>query len=168
VKKRINILLLLSTLFLFRCAETVKPTPYDYTKVFTGESAKGWELTAIQIKQQGTGDINLDRTALRDGVGIAECALDDHYIFYADSEHTFQIQEGASKCDAADPDVYYSGSWSFVNSNASLSFVFPLLSSGRLPYIVREITSDQLVVEIFLDENNTASYRVYFKSVPVE
>ncbi|MBL0745264.1 hypothetical protein [Chryseolinea lacunae] len=144
------------------CNEELKPKPYTYTQVFTGESSRSWKLTRLTIKEDGKGDVNFNEADLRQALGA--CAADDLYTFHADPQKTFEVLEGATTCKPGDPQVYLTDTWSFSNANATLSFVFPVLADVRLPYFVRNVDDSQMEIEIFLDENNTSSYRMVFKA----
>jgi hypothetical protein len=53
--------------------------------------------------------------------------------------------------------------WSFNNATATLTIILPIFSSNRLPFIVRKLDEDDLTLEIFFDQEGTASYRIYFE-----
>jgi hypothetical protein len=154
-----------SLLFLVAaCTEEVKPIPYSYTRYFTGTNSRTWKLTHLTIKQQGKGDINFTESDLPFALG-GSCAADDRYIFYANSLKSFEANEGASKCAEGDPQQIVSDVWTFSNANATLTFIFPLLSTvDRLPFFVRSADDSEMELEIFLDQNNTSSYRFGFKA----
>jgi hypothetical protein len=46
--------------------------------------------------------------------------------------------------------------------------VLPILSDNALPYFVRDVDDNDLEVEIFFDEANTASYRIKFEAIDEE
>src|SRR5690349_10525815 len=93
------------------CTENVKVEPFTYPKVFTGDTKQAWTIRSIQLLGQGKGTqtFNLD-----------PCITNDLYIFYNNSERTYQVTEGATKCNAGDPDVIVDSTWSFTNSGAVL------------------------------------------------
>jgi hypothetical protein len=144
------------------CSEEVKPIPYTYTQHFTGTTSRTWKLTGLVIKQAGKGDIIFRESDLPQALG--SCVADDRYVFYANTLHTYEVQEGASTCQAGAPQLYLSDAWTFSNANATLAFIFPVLSDQQLPYFVRNADDTQMELEIFLDENNTSSYRMTFKA----
>ena len=156
-------LIILNSLILAGCSEQYVPEPYTYSKVFSGDTKKSWKLTRLAYKEQGKADVNYTSTDLNQILGT--CVTDDLYTFYADAEKSFQISEGASKCNAADPDVYISDTWSFSNATATLSMVFPVLSSSKLPYIVLDASNKEMTTEIFVDASNTISYKIHFVAV---
>jgi hypothetical protein len=151
-------LLLPVCMLAFSCTEEVTPTPYVYTKVLTGETSKAWTIRSISMKEEGKGDVTFS---------LDDCIKDDHYIFYAGSDRKYELTDGSNKCNASDPDLIISDSWSFVNATASLTIIFPLLSDNPLPYILREAEDDKMTIEIFFDEDK-ASYRIAFRSTGTE
>ena len=138
------------------CSEKLEPKPYEYTKLFTGENSKTWKLKLIEITQNGS---VVDRFT-------SPCLTDDSYIFYANPERAFQSANGNRKCDPETAVV--DDSWSFNNATASLTITLPFLADFSLPYIVREVDKDDLKLEIFLDEDNTESYRLHFEATDEE
>lgn len=157
------LLIILNGFILAGCTEQNTPVPYTYSKVFSGETKRSWKLTRLQFKEQGKADVNYTISDLNQILG--PCVTDDLYTFYANPEKTFQISEGATKCNAGDPDVYISDTWSFNNATAALSMVFPLLSGSALPYIVLQANDKEMTTEIFVDANNTTSYKIHFVAV---
>jgi hypothetical protein len=90
------------------------------------------------------------------------CIADDLYTFYANDTKTFEVREGASKCNAADPDVYVENNWSIVNATATVSFVMPLLTTQiALPFTIKTLTENTMTVEFYF-ENLDLSYRFIF------
>ena len=137
------------------CSEDVEPKPATYTQLLTGETSKNWRLTTVQILEGGTVDASIPASAFG-------CVGDDIYTFFANAEKTFQVKEGNSKCEADDPDLVAENNWSMVNANATLTFIVPLLADGPLPFIVKELTANELTVEIYLGDPDDTSYRLVF------
>ena len=135
------------------CSEDLKPTPYVYTKVFTGENSKTWKIKFFE--QTLNGEIN-------DTFSV-NCSSDDLYTFYANSERTLQIKTGSKKCSSTEASVI-TDSWSFNNGSATLIMILPVLADFSLPMIVKEAGKNKMVLEIFLDAANTESYRIHFES----
>ena len=98
---------------------------------------------------------------------IDPCFADDQYVFYANEEKKFEISEGSSRCDPRDPDVYFTDNWTFINANAQIEFLFPVLANQVLPYVVKTLTANTLVVELYeqnLGSPYKISYRITFTS----
>lgn len=141
-------------LILGSCSEEVIPTPYQYTKIFTGENSKTWKLKFLE--QTLDGDVE-------ETFNVA-CASDDQYTFYANSERAYKVITGTKKCAADESDVI-DDSWTFNNASATITMILPFFTESSLPFIVREAKKNKLELEIFLDEKNTASYRIHLESV---
>lgn len=140
-------------LILGSCSEEITPTPYEYTKVFTGENSKTWKLKFIEYTLDGAVDETFNLS----------CASDDQYVFYAGSERAYQATTGTQKCSSDESNVI-NDTWSFNNASATLTMVLPFFTESALPFIVREAKKKKLEIEIFLDEENTSSYRMHFES----
>ena len=138
------------------CSEELVPTPNTYSKILTGETSKSWKLEAISLEIEGKADQTFELPN--------NCVYDDYYVFYANSERLFEVDEGGSKCAPEDPEIYLTDNWSLVNANATLTFVFPVLAEVRLPYIVNLLTDDKMILEIFFNEDKS-NYRMVFKKV---
>ena len=137
------------------CSEEIKPSPYTYSQLFSGKDKKTWAFKSIVLWEKGKSDTNLS---------LNTCISDDLYIFYADAEKKYEITNGATKCSTNEPDLILTDTWSFVNGGATLNIIIPFLSDLTLPYIVREVSNSNMVIEIFINESNTQSYRMAFQS----
>jgi len=139
------------------CSEEFTPTPYTYSKVFSGENNKTWKITLFELTLNG------DVTEKF----MVNCLTDDRFVFYSNPEHSFQAISGSGKCFEDEADVT-NDRWSFNNSTATLIMVLPIFSDSAIPCIVREVDSDDLEVELFLDDANTESYRIHFEAIDEE
>lgn len=152
-------ILLLSVL---SCSEEIKPVPYTYTRVFTGEVSKTWDLGRLVIKETGRAEQE---------AGIDPCGGDDRYIFYANTERLFEVKNGRSACDPEDSglvedDLLVSYLWEYNSASATLSMVLPhIFGNFFVPFTVKEANKDSMVLELFLNEENTSSYVFYFNAV---
>ena len=145
---------LVGLLILVSCSEEVIPTPYEYTKIFTGETSKTWKLKFLEQTLDGDVEETFN----------VSCGSDDQYVFYANSERAYKVTTGTKKCDVDESDVI-DDSWSFNNASATLTMILPFFTTSSLPFIVREAKKNKLELEFFLDEENTKSYRIHLESV---
>lgn len=142
----------------FSCSEEFVPTPYTYSKLFTGENNKTWQITLLEITLNG--DV-VSRF-------MEPCLRDDAFIFYANTEHSFEALSGANKCFSEPEPDQVVDSWSFNNATSALVMVIPRISDLALPYLVREADEEEMIVEIFFDQENTESVRVHFEATDEE
>jgi len=154
-KYELAILFMLATA---ACTEPPEVIPYDYPKVFTGEEKKGWTIRSYQYTEEGKATITGQ---------LEDCIADDLYIFYNNAERRMEVLEGGKKCDPDDPNLIAEGSWSFVNTNATLTIPFPLLADFPLPFIVRSVEEDRMTLEIFFSDGKS-SYRFNFRVAEIE
>ena len=140
----------------FSCSEDVEPTPYTYSQIFSGKNSKTWKFKSIILWEEGKADVNFT---------LAPCVSDDHYIFYANAEKLFEVTNGPTKCSPEEDDVLISDSWAFINAGATLTITIPFLADFSLPYIVREVDKNNMLLEIFIDFENTQSYRIAFEAI---
>jgi hypothetical protein len=153
--KKVDILILLLIVGMMSCSEEIEPTPYTYSQFFSGKEKKTWVFESIILWEEGKSDISYT---------LSNCIGDDQYIFYADSEKKYEVTNGATKCASGEPDLLITDTWSFINGGATLTIILPFLSDTPLPYIVREVSNTDMLLEIFIDQENTQSYRIAFKS----
>ncbi len=141
------------------CYETKEPKPLTYSQLLTGTEKKTWTLTSFEIidEQKPTGPIpaaNLFNNA---------CEADDQFVFYANAERKYEYTNGPAKCAPTEPDVLLTDTWSLVNATATLEFAFPVLTTQKLPFIVKNLTATSMTLEIYLDDLD-ASYRFVLAS----
>ena len=94
-----------------------------------------WKVVAFTLSPpfdlDGDGDLDSDAYALMDA-----CERDDFFIFKTDGK--YEVNEGATKCDASDPqsELY---DWAFVNEEKEL-----IIDGDRVT--IQELTSSRLRV----------------------
>lgn len=143
--------------WLIGCSETKEPTPYTYTQIFTGKTSKTWKIDRVLFRESGKTDAPLS---------LSSCVRDDLYIFYANTEKKFDVQNGTIACSDDTDNLLISYKWEFNQASASLSMVMPhLFGPYFIPFTVKEAKSDKMTLEIFLDEAATISYLFEFKRV---
>ena len=146
-------------LALFSCREQFEPEPFTYSQLLTGKVSKTWRLTGISILEDGAPTQNIP-------VQDNDCAFDDRYVFYANEEKKFEVQNGATKCDESEGDIVVTDIWAFSNANATLEMILPILSiDTRLPFIVKSLKDVRLSMEIFFDGG---SYRFVLQAVKTQ
>lgn len=145
---------LVMMVMIFSCTENIEPTPFDYTKVISGETSKTWNLTSISFTNEGDPDWKLTDA----------CWSDDEYTFYRDDVRTFEFKTGSNKCDPAESSFTLTDTWSFSNASATLYMVIPLLADIPLPYTVVDVDRNDLELQIYFDEAGTQSYLIKFES----
>ena len=141
------------------CSEEFTPTPFTFTKLFTGENSKTWRLNLIEITLNGE-VVNRFADA---------CLKDDKFIFHANAEHLYEAYSGRTKCFDVEPEPdLVLDTWTYSSNNATLTFIIPRVQETALPYIVREVDKDDMVVEFFFDQENTEGARIHFKVIDEE
>ena len=138
------------------CSEEITPTPYTYTKNFTGENSKTWRVNFLEETLNGkvTSTFTL------------QCASDDRYIFFANTERSFRVTTGNRKCYEDPEPAVINDTWTFNNGNATLTMILPFFTPDfSLPFIVREVRRNKMELEIFFGDNNSGSYRIHFDAV---
>jgi hypothetical protein len=148
-------LVLLGLMLLGSCTEEIKPKKYTYSQLLTGQNNKTWKLNRIALRQAGKEEETLS---------LAPCQSDDRYIFYSNDEKLYEVKNGSQKCDQEEESLLLSYEWSFTNANANLTMVIPhVFGYFLIPFIVKSIDNADMEVEVFLDEEATVSYVLFFK-----
>lgn len=159
INRLLTIAVGVALLALGSCSETIDPKPLTYTQLLTGTEKKTWTLTSFEIIDEGQGSGTIPASNLFNN----NCEADDQFVFYANSERKYEYTNGPTKCSTTEPDVLLTDTWAFTNANATLEFAFPVLSTGRLPFIVKSLTSTSMTIEIYLGDID-ASYRFVFSA----
>jgi hypothetical protein len=155
--KKTVIILFYAALFGSSCSEEVKPITYDYTTVFTGKNNKVWKVDKLVVREQGEDDVTQS---------LSSCEKDDEYIFHNNAERLFEVHNGNLECASGEGDVLVSYVWAFTNSSATLTMVLPhIFGNFLIPFIVKNATDDTMELEIYLDDEATISYVLFFKAV---
>jgi len=132
--RKINFLLIVS-LFLatLSCKKDDAPTKTDLL------SGKNWILTAETVSPaiDYNGNLVTDLYAQMD-----DCDKDDISKFNANGTYTFE--EGATKCDVNDPQVWESGTWVF-NSDQTI-LILTSLDMDTVNAEIIELTSSKCVI----------------------
>jgi len=129
-------LLLIASLFLATISCKKDDSAPSKKELLTG---KNWVLTAETVSPA----INFNGVLITDLYAQMEsCTKDDVSKFNSDGTYTFE--EGASKCDPSDPQVWDSGTWVF-NSDQTI-IVMTSSTYGSINAEIVELTSSKLVV----------------------
>lgn len=84
------------------------------------------------------------------------CSKDD--VFFFKSDGTYSAEEGTTKCDSGDPQVYETGTWS-LNSDETILVIN--VDGDLVNLTIKEISSDRMVTtEIWNEDgiNYTVNY----------
>lgn len=154
MKKLIQYMVLISMTILLSCQEKLEPTPFTFSKYFSGENSKTWKIEYFEETLDGE---VLDRFPL-------PCSTDDQFTFHSTTDKALEIKTGSKRCNEDEPATLID-SWSYKSSTATLLMMLPAFTiEGSLPFIVREVDSDEMTLEIF-DEEGTGSYRIHFEAI---
>ncbi len=94
--------------------EEAAPTRKSLLTAGTGT----WKLTASTISP----GINVGGTTITDFYGQMDaCEKDDLFIFTSASANNYKEEEGATKCDPADPQIAATGNWTMSSDEKKLS-----------------------------------------------
>jgi hypothetical protein len=113
-------------------------------------TSNGWRITNFLIN--GT-----DSTAAL----FSTCELDN--IFNYNSNYTYSIDEGPTKCQVGNPQIIETGVWAFAN-NQNLLVLEPG-SNSEATYTILELTNANLKLEeSFYDSTimSTVTYTIHF------
>jgi hypothetical protein len=86
---------------------------------------------------------------------LNNCSKDDIFKF---SASTYAFEEGASKCNANDPTVWESGSWSFNTSQTVLLMNKTSPKTSNYEYKLMELTATKLVLVLEIQGSNNVVY----------
>jgi hypothetical protein len=140
------------------CSQKSEPIIPTYSQLLTGTDKKTWKMVTFQIIDAGKGSGVIPVTQS----GVDNCITDDLLTFYANAEHKLEASEGASKCNASDPDIYITDTWALVNANATLEFYLPIINA-KYPWTIKNLTATSLTVQYYFPDID-ASYQFTLNS----
>jgi hypothetical protein len=139
--RKINLLLIVSLfLAILSCKKDEEPTKKDLL------CGKNWILVAETISPA----LNYNGTLITDLYSQLEsCSKDDIGIFNTNGTYTFE--EGLTKCDVNDPQVWDSGTWVF---NSDQTILVLTGDGGTLNATIVELSSSKFVTsqEMTIDD----------------
>ena len=91
---------------------------------------KDWK--ALKIEEKENNDPWFDYLA-----GADVCYTDDRYVFRVNN--TYEINEGPTKCNASDPQVYETGTWSLGDNETK--FIY----DGN-PFTIDQLTDNSMIL----------------------
>lgn len=116
-------------------------------------------MTSLQWTGDGKNTLNFS---------VASCIRDNLYIFYANEERLYEVDNGSSKCNSNEAQALISDVWSLNSATSTLTIIFPLLSDNALPFTLRSLKSNELVFDIYLDNEEKYTYKITMTSVSEE
>ena len=127
MKQAINLSIL--TLFFFVLNSCKKEDTKSKTDLIT---QKTWMIQKVESKE-GTNPWEDDFP------NWDACSKDDRYIFRVNN--TYEFNEGLTKCDPTDPQIFDSGSWAFTNNETKL-----LIGSDEFTIVA--LTETNLIISV--------------------
>jgi hypothetical protein len=162
MSRKITILSLIIFSLALSCSEEIKPIPFDYSRILSGNTSKTWVLRRWVLLRERDGQVDFTFNEYSD---LNPCMRDDRYIFYRNPEKAYEVNNGFLKCSANEPDVLLSDTWSFTNAGATFYFVLPLIADFAVPFIVKEIDNKNLTLMVYLDQAGTVKWEFGFESI---
>jgi hypothetical protein len=159
MKKQITLCLIFSILlFVVSCKKDSEPTPQTRAEMLTSSPWK-WVAGTVTPAYDIFGDgkpINGDYFSK-----APKCWQDDIYTFT--SANKFTHDEGATKCDASDPQIYSQGTWAFETSESVIRIKTTSNPSDDSIWTINELTSTSLkVVETYTESGKTYTFGYSF------
>jgi len=108
MKKAFALLFFIVTILVSCKKDDPQPLAYEsQAKLLAGEKGqtKTWKLVSETQQYNGGTPVTFN---------IPACFLDNLYIFSNNDKQEYSSTEGASKCDASDPTITETGTWSFT------------------------------------------------------
>lgn len=98
------------------------------TELLAGKSSKAWVLTSSKID----GDEVINQAL--------PCSRDDNMVYR--TAKTYEWNEGGSKCNAKDPQVYDTGTWEFNTGETEI------IINKELRYTIVKLTANTLQISL--------------------
>lgn len=160
MKIRLKFAVSIAVLIIFlSCSDDQEKVEPSFYQMLTGSSKKVWRMTSLQWTGEGKSPLTFS---------IPNCIRDDMYIFYANEERLFEVDNGPTKCDNNEDQIVISDVWSLNSATATLTLIFPLLSDNPLPFTIRSLKIDEMVFDIYIDNEQNYTYKISMVSVSEE
>jgi hypothetical protein len=105
IMKKVILGVLAMSLVFVACKKDEDDSPTN-TQLLTNGSSKTWRIDKVLVD-------GVDVTT-----SVGACSLDDNFVFNGDM--TYEQNEGETKCDSTDSQVYDSGVWMFIENETKL------------------------------------------------
>lgn len=106
-----------------------KEDPKPVLEYLTGTTSKTWKVNKVVVKQ-GTAEVDLLS-------GQKACDTDNLLVLFTDKSYEFR--EGATKCDAGNPDLILKSSWVLNETEKSINI-------SKFVFLGRTIENAKLVI----------------------
>src|SRR5687768_14488214 len=120
-------------------------------------TSSGWKTTALTINPgfdfNGDGVNETDLMAGQDA-----CNTDDITVYKTDK--TYTEEEGATKCDPTDQQVYGNGTWTFNGDETVLSTTAAGSGNTATNYTITELTESTLKLTTIFTDSASTNYTV--------
>ena len=120
-------------------------------------TANAWKTTSLTINPaydfDGDGVKETDLLA-----GQLACNADDITVYKTDK--TYTEEEGATKCDPADQQVYGNGTWAFNGDETVLSTTAAGSGNTATNYTITELTESSLKLTTVFTDSASTNYTV--------
>ncbi|WP_064197139.1 MULTISPECIES: hypothetical protein [Emticicia] len=134
---------------LFSCKKSETAAPKTKTELLAGTTSKSWKNTKAVA---ANGGLSIDLVSTQ-----PTCVVDNILTFY--SNKSYEIREGATKCNSADPDLVLKANWS-LNSDETKFTVDKIIFQGRqfdnITFDVVQLTEDIFVGKTMLTISNVS------------
>jgi len=119
--------LFLITLFSVNCSKDKDPEPKSKTTFLT---QKDWLVSKFEEKLNNGPYVD-------DFPNWSPCEKDDKYVF--ETGNTYEYNEGATKCNASDPQIIYTGSWALTDNETKILF-------GSSSFTIDQLDDNTLII----------------------
>jgi hypothetical protein len=140
---------LIGLVLVFSCKKNeTTVTPKSNTEYLASTSSKSWKNTKAQATTQG---LTIDLVATQ-----PTCVVDNVLTF--STNKTYEIREGATKCNAADPDLVLKANWSFSADEKKFTvdkIIFQGQQLENVTFDILELSDIIFVGKTALTINNT-------------
>lgn len=122
-----------------------KEDPKPVLEYLTGTTSKTWKVNKVVVKQ-GTAEVDLLS-------GQKACDTDNLLVLFTDKSYEFR--EGATKCDAGNPDLILKSTWVLNESDKSINI-------SKFVFLGRTIENAKLVITDINDNSFTGTTDIQF------
>jgi hypothetical protein len=146
---KLAITIFISLIFAFSCKKNeTTVTPKSQTEYLAGVTSKSWKNTKAQATNGG---LTIDLVSTQ-----PTCVVDNILTF--STNKTYEIREGATKCNSADPDLVLKANWSLSADETKFTvdkIIFQGQQLENVSFDIVELTDIIFIGKTALTINNT-------------
>lgn len=143
--RKISLILVMALAVMAGACKKSSEEPKPVLEYLAGTTSKTWKVNKVIVKQ-GSAEVDLLP-------GQKACDTDNLLLLFTDK--TYEFREGATKCDAGNPDLILKSSWVLNDTEKSINI-------SKFVFLGRTIENAKLIITDINDNSFTGTTDIQF------